>query len=119
MLPNRLVLMDIRGGAARDIARPAGNRTTPRFSPSGDRITYAAVSNRNVEKDIHILDLATGNDARLTFAGDNFDPIWSTSAREILRGWHDRSALRHRAKLVCGVEGPHVEVERLSTRPGP
>jgi serine/threonine-protein kinase len=83
-LTNALAVVDF-SGVARRIELPAASRTMPRFSPSGDRIAFVNRSNRDgVARDIHVLDLASGTDTRLTFDGDNEDPIWSPDGKTIL-----------------------------------
>ena len=82
-LPNALAIVDLAGVAQR-IALPASTRAMPRFSPTGDRIAFAESSRGGRARDIHVFELATGTDTRLTFDGDNHDPIWSPDGKEIL-----------------------------------
>jgi len=82
-LPNALAIVDLVG-VRRRLELPAASRVTPRFSPTGDRIVFAQASRGGSARDIHVLDLASGTDTRLTFDGHNLDPIWSPDGKEIL-----------------------------------
>jgi serine/threonine-protein kinase len=82
-LPNALAIVDLDGVRQR-LELPAASRVTPRFSPTGDRIVFAQASRGGSARDIHVLDLASGTDTRLTFDGHNVDPIWSPDGKEIL-----------------------------------
>ena len=52
----------------------------PRLSPDGERVV---VGIRKGQSDLWMLDLTRGTLTRLTFAGDNFAPIWSPDGRWI------------------------------------
>ena len=78
----RLWIIPTRGGAARAVARlPEGARDVD-WSPSGDRVVYAAGSWG--AEDLHVLELATGRDARITaLRGREVVPRWSPDGRWI------------------------------------
>ena len=82
-LPNALAIVAFAGDVRR-IELPGSTRSMPRFSPAGDRITFAQSMRGGRARDIHVFDIASGTDTRLTFDGDNLDPIWSPDGRDIL-----------------------------------
>jgi len=104
-----LVWVDLEGRETAIPLEMAGVRT-PRLSPSGDRIAYAAGDQ------IWIYRVDTGTNTQLTFDGVSRSPVWSPdgdvvyfmSMREGTDGW---DAFR---KAADGAS----EVERLWTRPG-
>jgi serine/threonine-protein kinase len=75
-----LVLVD-RGGVARPLPAPPKNYTTPRFSPSGDRVLYWLEQGRC---DIEIYDLSRSTTVRLTSEGDNHFPLWSADGQRVV-----------------------------------
>ena len=78
----RLWLAPVRGGAARAVARlPEGARDVE-WSPSQDRVVYAAGSWGG--EDLRLLDLKTGRDTPLTtLRGREVVPRWSPDGRWI------------------------------------
>jgi serine/threonine-protein kinase len=81
--PNALAIVDFAGDVRR-IELPSGTRSMPRFSPTGDRIVFAQSMRGGRARDIHVFDITSRTDTRLTFDGDNLDPIWSPDGKEIL-----------------------------------
>jgi Tol biopolymer transport system component/tRNA A-37 threonylcarbamoyl transferase component Bud32 len=82
-IPNALAIVDV-AGTVRRLELPASTRSMPRFSPTGDRIVFAQAMRGGRARDIHVFDIASGTDTRLTFDGDNLNPIWSPDGRQIL-----------------------------------
>jgi len=70
------VLQSIPGLAARD------GRVGGRLSPDGTRMVSAVVSDGGA--DLWMIDLQRGVETRLTFGGDNDDPVWTPDGRTIL-----------------------------------
>ncbi len=74
--PSHLILATLQGRA--DTLRlPPGRRTVPRFSPNGRMIAYEFTAGRGTDTDLYTFDLVTGTNTRITFDGDNDDPVWS------------------------------------------
>ena len=83
-VPNRLAIMDF-AGKAEPLPLPSSRSEAPRFSRNGRTIAYEHWTNRpGNESDIHTFDLITGTDMRVTFAGDNDDPIWAPDGKQIV-----------------------------------
>ncbi|HEV2845692.1 MAG TPA: peptidoglycan DD-metalloendopeptidase family protein [Thermoanaerobaculia bacterium] len=79
-------LIDLDGKVARTIARAA----SPAFSPDGGRLAYAKPPKEWQPGeypggfDLHVLDLATGDDSELTAGYDDAEPVWTPDGRHIL-----------------------------------
>lgn len=73
---SRLVRVD-RGGRSEPLDDVPGQHHTPRLSPDGRRVAFAATT-AILRRDIWLLDLASGVRRQLTAeAGDNHSPLWS------------------------------------------
>ena len=73
---SRLVRVD-RGGRSEPLDDVPGQHQTPRLSPDGRRVAFAATT-AILRRDIWLLDLASGVRRQLTAeAGDNHSPLWS------------------------------------------
>jgi len=75
----RVILVD-RTGTARPLPLPAGNYANPRFSPSGDKLSFWMVGRRC---DVDIYDIARGTTTRLTSENDNHSPAWAPDGHRI------------------------------------
>jgi len=64
-----------RDGTTEMLALPEGGYTSPRLSPDGRRIAYAA--GRRANRDIWVYDLSQGTSRRLTFESSSGGPVWS------------------------------------------
>jgi serine/threonine-protein kinase len=73
----RVILVD-RTGTPRPLPLPAGNYANPRFSPSGDKLSFWMVGRRC---DVDIYDIARGTTTRLTSENDNHSPSWADGHR--------------------------------------
>jgi serine/threonine protein kinase len=82
-VPNRLAIVDF-AGKVEVLPLSRGTRAEPRFSPSGSALAYTFFTNRATDRDIYTFELASGTDTRLTFAGNNNDPFWSSDGKQIL-----------------------------------
>ncbi len=71
-------------GSVDTLRLPRGRRARPRFSPDGRIIAFEHQTSRGGETDIHTFDLVTGTNTRITFDGDNDDPVWSPDGRRIV-----------------------------------
>lgn len=83
----RILLVQPGGGAPRQLAARAAS---PAVSPDGARVAYARLPDAWEEGDnpggfdLHVLDLATGEDRALTTGYDDAEPIWSPDGRRLL-----------------------------------
>ncbi len=75
-----LVLLD-RTGKATLLNAPRQYYATPKFSPDGQRIALAIVSDQNI--DIWVYDRRRESLTKLTFGGQNRTPTWSPDGRRI------------------------------------
>jgi TolB protein len=79
-------LLDLEGRVVRRLARAA----SPAFSPDGSRLAYAALpaswrpGSLPGGFDLHVIDLATGIDRKLTSGYDDAEPIWTPDGRDLL-----------------------------------
>ncbi len=62
-LSGRLFVVERAGGAVRELKSAAGFPIDPRFSPDGSRVACVR------DKDLHVIDIATGIERRLTEGG--------------------------------------------------
>jgi serine/threonine-protein kinase len=90
-----------RSGVARPLPLQPRSYTHPRFSPSGDRISWWLEQFRC---DIEVYDMARGTVTRLTSDSDNHFPIWSPDGRRIT--------------CLTGNNGPYQIVSRLANGSG-
>jgi hypothetical protein len=72
------------GGAVDTVRVPDGRVNMPRFSPDGISIAYERFSGRGPDTDLYTFNLVTGTHTRITFDGDNDDPVWSPDSRRIV-----------------------------------
>jgi eukaryotic-like serine/threonine-protein kinase len=72
------------GGATDTVRVPEGRINMPRFSPDGISIAYERFSGRGPDTDLYTFNLVTGTHTRITFDGDNDDPVWSPDSRRIV-----------------------------------
>ena len=77
---SRTIALVDRSGVARPLPLQPRSYTHPRFSPTGDRISWWLEQFRC---DIEVYDMARGTVARLTSDYDNHFPIWSPDGRRI------------------------------------
>jgi serine/threonine-protein kinase len=82
LAPTRLLLVTF-GGGVDTLRLPPGRRQMPRFSPDGRSIAYEVLSGRATDTDLYTFDLITGTNTRITFEGDNDDPVWSPDGKRI------------------------------------
>jgi serine/threonine-protein kinase len=69
-----------RRGAATPLGPPPGRYLEPRLSPDARRVALRIIS---ADDDIWIYELARGTQTRLTFEGENWDPVWSPDGKRI------------------------------------
>jgi Tol biopolymer transport system component len=73
-----LVTVD-RKGQEQTVLATHGLWASPRWSPDGNTLAFRLIANPNCE--IWALDVARGTRARVTFAGDNHDPVYARDGR--------------------------------------
>ena len=78
----RLVWID-RDGREDPVPIPPRGYSTPRISPTGDRIVLDVIDDGG-NADIVVYDLAREVSNRLTFDGWNISPLWSPDGRRVL-----------------------------------
>ena len=79
---SRLVTLEPDGSSSR-VLLAAGNVVSPAWSPDGRRIA-AEVRSRPGQRDVGVLDVATGAFEQITAEGDNANPTWSSDGRRIV-----------------------------------
>jgi Tol biopolymer transport system component/tRNA A-37 threonylcarbamoyl transferase component Bud32 len=81
--PTELILGEF-SGKIDTLRLPRGRRLQPRFSPDGRQVAFEAnLRGGQAETDIVTIDLISGTTTRLTFDGDNDDPVWSPDGKRI------------------------------------
>ena len=78
----RLVWID-RDGREDSVPIPPSGYSTPRISPTGDRIALDVIDDGG-SADIVVYDLAREVSNRLTFEGWNINPLWSPDGRHVV-----------------------------------
>jgi Tol biopolymer transport system component len=74
----KLSWLDRRGRSLGEVPLPKGRFDLPRISPDGSRVAIVAQGVKDTEMDLWIVDLATEQASRLTFAaGSETYPVWS------------------------------------------
>ena len=82
LTPTRLVLMDRTGVERTLLAKPAAYHR-PSISPDGRTIALDIQGDRVGQRDVWLLDIASGTLSRLTNVGDGHDPDWTRDGRRI------------------------------------
>jgi eukaryotic-like serine/threonine-protein kinase len=77
---SRTIAVVDRSGVARTLPLPPKSYTHPRFSPTGDRISWWLEQYRC---DVEVYDMARGTVTRLASDADNHFPIWTPDGRRI------------------------------------
>ena len=77
-----LMLMD-RNGAAKPLLKEAGMYHHPSASPDGRSIIFDNEGERDGQRDVWKLDVASGTVSRVTNVGDGHDANWSSDGRDI------------------------------------
>ncbi len=78
--PRSLMWID-REGDTEPIVEEPGLYFMPRFSPDGEQL--AVTLQENDERDVWVIDVATGKRTRLTFDGRSSAPVWSRDGRSV------------------------------------
>ena len=76
-----LVWVD-RQGVARKLPAPLNNYSRPRISPDGKLMAVQIHSNG--PSDVWVYDFGRNTLTRLTFAGNNADPVWTADGRKLI-----------------------------------
>jgi TolB protein len=97
--PERLVLLDLRSGAQRELVRHGEDTIfgNPHWSPDGRFITYS--SNHRFGHQIYLVEVASGTERRLTSVGSGgCEPRFSRDGRKVL--YVSRGHLRPTSRLA-------------------
>ncbi len=70
-----------RKGVVEPLPAPARSYMTPHLSPDGKRVAISARATRNLE--VLVYDIPRGTLTRLTYGGDDENPLWSPDGRYI------------------------------------
>jgi serine/threonine-protein kinase len=70
-----------RQGNLEPLSMPARIYGTLRLSPDGKRL---AILVRELQDNVHICDIATGMETKLTLEGDNYYPIWTPDSKRVV-----------------------------------
>jgi serine/threonine protein kinase/Tol biopolymer transport system component len=73
-----------RRGAESPLKEPPGPIYAPRVSPDDRQLTYFVAGKGSRQSDVWVYDLTRDAPTRLTFAGDNNQPMWSPDARRVI-----------------------------------
>lgn len=76
-----LVWVD-RRGVAKKFPAPVNNYSNPRISPDGKLMALQIHSNG--PSDVWVYDFARNTMTRLTFAGNNADPVWTADGKKVI-----------------------------------
>jgi serine/threonine protein kinase/Tol biopolymer transport system component len=76
----RTVTMVDRAGARRTLSLPPRSYANPRFSPTGDKLSFWI---EQLRCDVDVYDVRLGNLITLTNDGDNHFPIWKPDGRSV------------------------------------
>jgi Tol biopolymer transport system component len=77
-----LVWVDRKGDAQPLGAAPARS-ASPRLSPDGQKVAVMATRGASNDTDVWVSDVLRGTPTRLTFAGDNWFPLWSPDGKRL------------------------------------
>lgn len=103
--------MNSDGGEAKRLTFGSGDKTSPRISPDGKTLVY--ISRRDGNYQLFALDLASGQEQRLSDATDDESPSFAANGKYIM--YATRSGDR-KSLVVVSVDG-RVK-QRLSTKAG-
>ena len=109
----QLTWFDRTGKALGIVGKPA-YINTPRLSPDGKTVATDRLDPSSNNRDIWLLDVAHGTEQRLTFADQNWFPVWSPDAKRVV--YLRLSSQKMLAKAVDGT-GPEEEVEAAAKAP--
>ncbi len=79
----RLTLMD-RSGAKKPLLQQPAAYHRPSVSPDGRSISFDIEGERDGQRDVWVLDIASGTLSRITNVGDGHDANWSSDGRSII-----------------------------------
>ncbi|MBW3563818.1 MAG: protein kinase [Acidobacteria bacterium] len=77
---NRLLWTDLNGNVTSSVEQP-GSYNLFRISPDGQKVAVQVVSSND---DLWLLDLERGTQVRLTFEGENYNPVWTPDGKWII-----------------------------------
>jgi len=110
----RTVAIVDRTGASRTLPLPPRSYGYPRFSPSGDRISFWI---EQFQCDVEVYDMARGTTTRLTTEFDNHAPVWTTDGRQIAY-FTDRTGAYEIVTRPAGSGGAEAPVSAMPLRLG-
>jgi serine/threonine protein kinase len=109
----QLTWYDRTGKALAGVGKPA-YINTPRLSPDGKTVATDRLDPASNNRDIWLLDVARGSEQRLTFADQNWFPVWSPDGRRVV--YLRLSSQKVLSKSADGT-GPEEEVEAAAKAP--
>lgn len=81
----KIVWLDRRGRQRGEIPLPRGRFDMPRISPDGQRLAIVSIDSKESEEDLWVVDLASEQASRLTFAaGADRYPVWSPDGASLV-----------------------------------
>ena len=80
----KVVWLDRRGRLVGEVPLPRGTFVSPRLAPDGRRLALSSQGPKESESDLWVVDLASEQASRLTFApGQESYPVWSPDGRSL------------------------------------
>jgi eukaryotic-like serine/threonine-protein kinase len=80
----KVLWLDRRGRLVGEVPLPRGTFVSPRLSPDGRRLAISSQGPKDSESDLWVVDLASEQAGRLTFApGHERYPVWSPDGRSL------------------------------------
>jgi Tol biopolymer transport system component len=93
-----------RGGARLSAIGPPGQYSEPKLSPDGRRILLSQPERRGGNRDIWMIEVASGVLSRFTFhAANEWGPEWSSDGRRVLFGSDREGPMKMFEKPVAGI----------------
>jgi serine/threonine-protein kinase len=84
--PTRQLVWVNRHGVESPLREPPGPILQPRISPDGQHLVYFVQRAGTRESDVWTYDMTRDAATRLTFSGDNNQPIWAPDGRHVIFG---------------------------------
>ena len=99
-----------RGGKAQDLGAPPRYYMYPHLSPDGQRV--AVTVQQNDSRNIFVYDLRRRALTRVTFHGEDADPVWSPDGRDIY--FSSRIGNSGRLVMRASADGSSAKAEKIT-----